>query len=613
MNYEFIIRISPFFISLLLGLFIIPNMRLAGTEKKRFLPPSNVQQEGNNMMIGGITFFPIILIALCISVSLPYLLGLTELRSKVEPSAMRIMQIIVGCSLLFIVGLKDDLNGTRGYIKMAVVFATATMFPATNLWIDNLHGLFGIHELSPYVGMPLSILLSIYITETFSLLDGIDGLSSGVGSIMLFTFLVFSIVYGSTLISFVSAATLGVAVPFCLMSFISKRWRNTLMGNSGTYILGYIISYHAIGLSRSNYMPEGMMMICIGALFVPMFDIVRVVRSRVKENRTLERPDRNQFNHKLIRTGMPRRLIPLTIASLMGTFVVMNTFGVLSHWNTNIILMLDLALWMLIHAILNYFIHRNESKEFHKRWDVAYGEDSWYANIPHETLRRKAETYGTMGLPPNMMTENAIAFIPDGMNGFERNVKRLVDLIISSVCLIVFSPLMLLSYILIKMDDGGPAIFKQERLGRFGRPFYIYKFRSMRMDAEKFGPKLSHAGGDDDPRLTKVGKFLRAHHLDELPQLWNVFVGDMAFIGYRPERKFFIDQIMKEDPRYVFLYQIRPGVTSYATLYNGYTDTMEKMLRRLELDLYYLGHRSWWLDCKILGLTFLSIIFGKKF
>jgi lipopolysaccharide/colanic/teichoic acid biosynthesis glycosyltransferase len=135
----------------------------------------------------------------------------------------------------------------------------------------------------------------------------------------------------------------------------------------------------------------------------------------------------------------------------------------------------------------------------------------------------------------------------------------------------------------------------------------------MQQDAEKFGPELSHASGNDDPRLTKVGRFLRAHHLDELPQLWNVFMGDMAFVGYRPERKFYIDQIMQEDPRYAFLYQIRPGVTSYATLYNGYTDTMEKMLRRLELDLYYLGHRSWWFDAKVLGLTFLSIIFGKKF
>ena len=113
--------------------------------------------------------------------------------------------------------------------------------------------------------------------------------------------------------------------------------------------------------------------------------------------------------------------------------------------------------------------------------------------------------------------------------------------------------------------------------------------------------------------MTKAGKFLRAHHLDELPQLWNVVKGEMAFIGPRPERKYFIDQIMKYDSRYTYLFQVRPGVTSYATLYNGYTDTMEKMLRRLELDLYYLEHRSLWFDFKLLALTFLNIAFGKKF
>ena len=612
MNIENIIKVIPFFISLLLGLIIIPNMRLSNSKKKGFLQKKENDAK-DSLMIGGITFFPIVLIALCISISLPYMLGIQELRQKVEPATMRIMQLLVGSSLLFITGLKDDLNGTRGYIKMAVIIFAAMMFPATGLWIDNLHGLFGIGQLPPYVGMPLTVLLALYITEAFCLLDGLDGLSSGVGSIMLFTFMLFSIVYDSTLISFVSAATLGVALPFCLMSFVSKKWQNTLMGNSGAYILGYIISYHTIGLSHSNYMPEGMLMICIGALFIPMLDIIRVVSSRVRDSRTLDRPDRNQFNHKLLRTGMPVRMIPITIASLMGVFVVINTYGVLKHWNPNIVLLIDTILWVVMHGILNYFIHRNERKGFHKVWVKEYGEDSWYANIPHETLQRKMETYGTMGLPTEMMTENIIAFIPDGMNSFERNTKRILDMLLSACCLIVFSPLMLLSYLLIKIDDGGPAIFKQERLGRFGRPFYIYKFRSMRLDAEESGPKLSHSGGDDDPRLTKVGKFLRAHHLDELPQLWNVFTGDMAFIGYRPERKFYIDQIMQIDPRYAFLYQIRPGVTSYATLYNGYTDTMEKMLRRLELDLYYLGHRSWWLDCKILGLTFLSIIFGKKF
>lgn len=202
-------------------------------------------------------------------------------------------------------------------------------------------------------------------------------------------------------------------------------------------------------------------------------------------------------------------------------------------------------------------------------------------------------------------------YIRDGMNEMERNIKRIADFSVALCCLVIFSPLFLICYILVKHEDGEPTIFKQERIGRFGRPFTIYKFRSMKLDAEKDGPQLfAH---ENDNRMTKVGKFLRDHHLDELPQLYNVLKGDMAFIGPRPERKYYIDKIMERDSRYSYLYQIRPGVTSYATLYNGYTDTMDKMLRRLELDLYYLEHRSWWFDTKILFKTFINIAFGKKF
>ena len=207
--------------------------------------------------------------------------------------------------------------------------------------------------------------------------------------------------------------------------------------------------------------------------------------------------------------------------------------------------------------------------------------------------------------------EGSTEYIADGMNEFERNVKRIVDFIVALIALVVFSPLFLICYIAVRHEDGGPAIFKQERIGRFGRPFYIYKFRSMRVDAEKDGPALYQH--ERETRMTRVGKFMREHHLDELPQLWNVVRGDMAFIGPRPERKYFIDKIMEHDKRYTYLYQIRPGVTSYATLYNGYTDTMEKMLRRLELDLYYLQNRSWWFDFSILFKTFINIVFGKKF
>lgn len=192
-------------------------------------------------------------------------------------------------------------------------------------------------------------------------------------------------------------------------------------------------------------------------------------------------------------------------------------------------------------------------------------------------------------------------------------MKRVLDFIIAAVCLVVFAPLFLICIVAIWLEDGAPTIFRQERIGLHGKPFYIYKFRSMTRDAEKDGPQLLLEGALNDPRLTRVGRFLRAHHLDELPQLWNVVRGDMAFIGYRPERKFYIDQIMERDPRYELLYKIRPGVTSYATLYNGYTDTIEKMLRRLELDLYYLEHQSMWFDAKVLFKTFISIVFGKKF
>lgn len=196
-------------------------------------------------------------------------------------------------------------------------------------------------------------------------------------------------------------------------------------------------------------------------------------------------------------------------------------------------------------------------------------------------------------------------------NRMEHFVKRSTDILVSVPCLVLFSPLFVIISLAIKWEDGLPIIYKQERIGLHGKPFNIYKFRSMKADAEKDGPNLLEIEGDT--RLTRVGKFIRAHHFDELPQLWNILKGDMSLVGPRPERKYYIDQIMEHDPRYTYLYQIRPGATSYATLYNGYTDTMPKMLRRLELDLYYLEHRSWWFDTKILVKTFINIVFGKKF
>lgn len=199
----------------------------------------------------------------------------------------------------------------------------------------------------------------------------------------------------------------------------------------------------------------------------------------------------------------------------------------------------------------------------------------------------------------------------DGMNAVERFLKRAGDILGALIGLVVLSPLILVVYIMQKAEGKGPAFFKQERIGLGGKPFYIYKFRTMVVDAEESGaPQLAVK---EDKRLTKVGKFLREHHLDELPQLWNVLIGDMSFVGYRPERKYFIDKIMEHNPDYALLFCSRPGVTSNATLHNGYTDTMEKMLMRLDMDLDYLRHRSLMLDLKIIFETGASVFGGKKF
>ena len=197
----------------------------------------------------------------------------------------------------------------------------------------------------------------------------------------------------------------------------------------------------------------------------------------------------------------------------------------------------------------------------------------------------------------------------DNMNILQRLIKRFGDIVCSFFGLIILSPVFAIIAIKQKMSSEGPIFFKQERIGKNGKPFNIIKFRTMVVDAEDDGPALAK---DGDDRLTKFGKFLREHHLDELPQLWNVLVGDMSLVGYRPERQFYIDQIMQRNPDYQLLYCSRPGVTSYATVYNGYTDTIEKMLTRLDMDLEYLRKRTLLLDIRIIFQTVFQVGKGEK-
>lgn len=199
----------------------------------------------------------------------------------------------------------------------------------------------------------------------------------------------------------------------------------------------------------------------------------------------------------------------------------------------------------------------------------------------------------------------------DGQSSLSMAVKRISDVVFAIIALVVFAiPCMVISFLIWREDRHDP-IFRQERIGKDGKPFTLYKFRSMRIDAEADSSPVLCC--DNDDRLTRVGAFIRGHHLDEFPQLINVLKGDMSFVGHRPERRYFIEKIMERNPRYTSLYALRPGLFSEATLSNGYTDTMEKMLIRLEMDLEYLETRSFMLDCGIITRTALTIISGRRF
>ncbi len=194
------------------------------------------------------------------------------------------------------------------------------------------------------------------------------------------------------------------------------------------------------------------------------------------------------------------------------------------------------------------------------------------------------------------------------MSDAELCIKRAADIILSLCVMVLLSPLYILLYVLVYATSKGQAIYRQERIGLHGIPFHILKFRTMYEDAERKKPLLSQ---DNDPRITRVGAFLRKYRLDELPQMWNVLRGDMSLVGPRPERAYFIRQIEQKAPYYCLLYKIRPGLTSWGPIKVGYTDTIDKMVERLNYDITYMENMSLRLDLKILFFTIGVIIDGK--
>jgi exopolysaccharide biosynthesis polyprenyl glycosylphosphotransferase len=196
----------------------------------------------------------------------------------------------------------------------------------------------------------------------------------------------------------------------------------------------------------------------------------------------------------------------------------------------------------------------------------------------------------------------------DLMPAWQMNLKRLIDVVVSLFFLICLSPLYLITAIIVKIGSSGSVFYRQDRIGLHGKAFKIIKFRSMYLDSEAKGPQLAK---ENDQRVTPFGKFMRRIRLDEIPQFYNVLIGEMSLVGPRPERQFYITQIMEHAPHYKHLQKVRPGITSWGQVKFGYAENVEQMLARLKYDIIYIENMSLAVDFKILFFTIATVLQGR--
>jgi len=278
--------------------------------------------------------------------------------------------------------------------------------------------------------------------------------------------------------------------------------------------------------------------------------------------------------------------------------------------------------------VLNQFMphlgHIDDIKQVFKKYDIEEViiaiESKEHQYIEHILYKLEGVNATIKAIPDNcdivsgrvQMTslhdEPLMILSRNPMPAWQENSKRMIDVLVSVLVLIICSPLYIFTAIGVKLSSPGPVFYRQIRIGRYGRPFRIFKFRSMYVGAEKQGIALSK---ENDSRITPFGKFLRKSRLDEIPQFYNVLIGEMSLVGPRPERKYFIEQILPIAPQFVLLHRVRPGITSWGQVKYGYAKNVDEMIERLKYDIIYIENMSLYLDVKILIYTIKTVVLGK--
>lgn len=356
-----------FVAAVVLGMVVIPNILLISYKKRLFdLPDERKVHAVPVPRLGGLSFFPVILMSVCLTVGLRYYFGY-PIEALVEPATLcDFLFLTVGCTLLYLTGIADDLIGVGYRYKFIVQILTSALLVLPGHWINSLGGLFGIYSVPAWLGVPFTMLIIVYITNAINLIDGIDGLASGLSCIALASLGIIFLLKTDFIYVLLALATLGVLIPFWFYNVFgnAQRGHKLFMGDTGSLTLGYILSFLVIRLSNvpedSGQTAGTDIILAFSTLLVPLLDVVRVVIHRLREKKSPFLPDKNHFHHKLQRTGMRIRQILLTILGVSVFFIVFNAL-LADHLEVTLLLLLDIVLWTVMQLFINVYIRRHEA------------------------------------------------------------------------------------------------------------------------------------------------------------------------------------------------------------------------------------------------------------
>ena len=358
-----------FLFAVSLGMVIIPRILVISHKKRLYdVPDARKVHTMPVPRLGGLSFFPVILMSMFLVIGFRLYFWDVNVSGLSFNMLYEYLFLFVGMTLLYLVGVCDDLVGVGYRYKFAVQIAAAFLLVLSGNWFDSFGGLFGIYSVPVWVGVPFTVFIVVYITNAINLIDGIDGLASGLCCIALSVLSVIFFLRGQYVYALLAICTLGILMPFwCYNVFGNANRRHKLfMGDAGSLTLGYVISFLIIHMSVTNEVSPTLsnpyMVIAFSTVLVPLLDVIRVVLHRLREHKNPFLPDKNHFHHKLLRTGMRVRMVMVCIIAISAFFILLNSS---LAWRVDItyLFFLNLFCWSILHVGLNGLIKRNRERK----------------------------------------------------------------------------------------------------------------------------------------------------------------------------------------------------------------------------------------------------------